>query len=220
MSSAIRCASNRIGAATVASVDIVSRSLRQSCSHRQQQNVDVANISTGAVLASGRVAGRPIFHKEFGVFLAKLREEKTGWSQSDAARFGAKHSPLLTRQVILHLEAGKTKDPEPEVLRALATLYGVPYEDIARRFIAQRYSIRMGDLIRHSNDQGSAVRGFDVAAQARVLSAATELVEASEAFARTVQDVASRLRGDLANTTAQHTAGAPGKKPSHRVRAS
>lgn len=86
------------------------------------------------------VARRPIFHAEFGAYLADLRTQK-GWSQSDAARYGGKKSKLLTRQVLLHLEAGKTKDPDPEALRALALLYDVPYEQIVAKLVACRYGI-------------------------------------------------------------------------------
>lgn len=96
------------------------------------------------MLASTGVAGRPIFHADFGRYLIGLREAH-GWSQSDAARYGHKQNPLLTRQVLLHLEAGKTKDPDPEVLKALAALYGVPYVDVAGRFVALRYGIVIGD---------------------------------------------------------------------------
>lgn len=132
-------ASNRIGAAVNRlSVDIVSGSLPVRSSNRQQQKVDVANKCQQRVLASRGVAARPIFHAEFGRYLVELREQR-GWSQSDAARFGEKHG--LTRQILLHLEAGKTKDPEPSVLRAIATTYGAEYDDIARRFITYRYGI-------------------------------------------------------------------------------
>ena len=83
---------------------------------------------------------RPIFHAEFGKYLADLRD-KRNMSQSDAARFGRKLTPLLTRHVLLHMEAGKTKDPEPDVLRALAVLYEVPYEVIVEKLVACRYGI-------------------------------------------------------------------------------
>lgn len=90
------------------------------------------------VLGFPSVSKRPIFHAQFGEYLAGLREAK-GWNQSDAARFGVKKSKLLTRQVLLHLEAGKTKDPKPDVLRAVALLYGVPYEQIAAKHVACRF---------------------------------------------------------------------------------
>jgi transcriptional regulator with XRE-family HTH domain len=126
-----------------------------------------------AVLASAPVSARPIFHADFGRYLAKLREERTGWTQSDAARFGQKQNPVLTRQVLLHLEAGRTKDPEPEVLRALAQLYGVEYSEIAGRFVAQRYGIDIGhrDLPRHGRSGESTPHrgGVDVTAPTRVL---------------------------------------------------
>jgi hypothetical protein len=44
----------------------------------------------------------------------------------------------------LRLEQGKTKNPEPAVLRALARLYDMRYEELAGRFVEQRYGIIVG----------------------------------------------------------------------------
>jgi transcriptional regulator with XRE-family HTH domain len=171
---------------------------------RQQQNTDNVNNGPGRVLASAAVAGaRPIFHAEFGRYLAKLREDKTGWTQSDAARFGRRHSPALSRNVIVHLEQGKTKDPEPEVLRALANLYGVEYLEIVTRFIESRYRI---DLTRHTGSGRSAAQtgGIDVPSPTRVLtderlhaldgivSAATAIIELGEQIHAAGQTIIGR----------------------------
>jgi len=99
------------------------------------------------VLGFRSVSQRPIFHAEFGRYVAELRERR-GWSQSDAARFGGKKNPALTRQVLLHLEAGKTKDPDPEVLRAVALLYGVSYEQIVSKLVACRYGLTLETTVK------------------------------------------------------------------------
>lgn len=130
--------------------------MRSPC---QQQNVDNGNYFSRGVLASAQMVGRPIFHKQFGEFLAGLRKRK-GWTQSDAARFAEqRHLTALTRQVLLHLEAGKTKDPDPSALRDLAMLYGVAYEDIAGEFVAHRFGVQIAgrrDLSRHAQDRVSS----------------------------------------------------------------
>lgn len=141
MSSAISCALNRTGdAGLLGAVDIVSRSLRAASSRCQQHNADNVNNFRTAVLGCNPVAGRPVFHKEFGQYLIGLRNA-CRWSQSDAARFAKQQDLGITRQMILHLEKGKTKDPAPQALRDMAVLYGTPYEMIVWKFIECRYGL-------------------------------------------------------------------------------
>src|SRR6185503_14598728 len=45
----------------------------------------------------------------------------------------------LTRQVLLRLETGQTKNPEPQVLKAIAALYDLDYSDVVQRFVSARY---------------------------------------------------------------------------------
>jgi hypothetical protein len=47
----------------------------------------------------------------------------------------------LTRQILFRLERGQIKNPEPDVLQALAKLYEQPYPALAGRFLAKRYGI-------------------------------------------------------------------------------
>lgn len=71
---------------------------------------------------------RPVFYPDLGEYFEGLRAAE-GWSQSDAARFAAQRGlTALTRQVLLRLENGATKNPEPDVLRAVADLYGQDYQ--------------------------------------------------------------------------------------------
>ena len=144
------------------------------------------------MLASGYVRQRPIYYRELGDFFAALRP--TDWTQSDAARF-AKQRGLtpISRNVLLRLEKGQIKNPEPDVLKALATLYDMPYETLAGRFIEQRYGIRLGrDLPRHQSDQGSVPGGADVPATARILELEHRVTDYETAL-DSLQDVAKRL---------------------------
>ena len=97
---------------------------------------------------------RPIYHAEFGRYLVALRESNklmTGqpWTQSDAARFAAERGLPLTRLILRGLEEGKTKNPEADVLRAVADLYEVPYTDLVTRLVSSQFNLPLSDLSRH-----------------------------------------------------------------------
>jgi transcriptional regulator with XRE-family HTH domain len=108
------------------------------------------------MLGFAGVPARPIVYKNFGGYLARVRTEH-GWTQSDAARKARQRripgSP--TRQVLLHLEAGKTKNPDPSVLRAISTLYQISYEEVARTFLIEHLHVqadRYGVDVRTDDD--------------------------------------------------------------------
>jgi hypothetical protein len=93
------------------------------------------------------VPKRPVFSKELAHFFVSLRDDK-GWGQRQAADFarrraenGERELKPLTRQVMLKLEAGKTKNVEPAILRAVAALYGKTYEEIVTAYIARRFDL-------------------------------------------------------------------------------
>lgn len=87
------------------------------------------------------MADRPVFHPELGTFFRRLREAK-GWNQSQAASQARRWKlNALTRQVLIRLETGKTKNPEPDVLLALARLYEWPPRELFARFLEARYGI-------------------------------------------------------------------------------
>jgi transcriptional regulator with XRE-family HTH domain len=86
---------------------------------------------------------RPIFHADLGAYFRELRAAK-GWGQAEAAHYAERrHLDAVTRQVLLRLEVGKTKNPEPEVLRAVAYLYGVTYEELVIRCVEAQYEVEM-----------------------------------------------------------------------------
>jgi transcriptional regulator with XRE-family HTH domain len=101
------------------------------------------------------VRERPVRFKELGEFFLALRTAR-GWTQSEAVRFARQRGhAALTRQVLLRLERGQTKNPEPEVLQAIAALYGEPYQRVLGRFLAQRYGIDIGEGAQVKSDSSA-----------------------------------------------------------------
>ena len=49
----------------------------------------------------------------------------------------------ITQQVLLRLEHGKTKNPEPEILRGVSHLYGVAYEDLVVRCVEAQFGVEL-----------------------------------------------------------------------------
>lgn len=129
-------------------LDVVSDDWRGECFHLRTRdygqsfasvNNNQQRLVTNAnkrLVASLRMPARPTFHPSLGQLFINLREAQS-WTQSDAARF-AKQRGLraLSRQVLIRLEAGKTKLPDRSVLEGLATLYSVNYESLAAEVVA------------------------------------------------------------------------------------
>lgn len=108
----------------------------------------------------------------------------------------------VSKGVLLGLEKGRTKNVDPDVLRDLAALYELPYEELVRRFVEHRYGLTRRDLVRHSEDQTSNLptEGGSPDVPASVSrSLVSEVVELRNRVARyealvdPLQDVASRL---------------------------
>lgn len=157
-----------------------------------------ATLQTGPVLASADVAKRPVFYKDLAKFLEDLRTEK-GWGQSQAADIAQRRGlTVATRQKILRLETGKTKNIDPEVLRAVADLYERPYLELVGHVVAERYGIdlasgrdlsrQIGELQRASHLSG----GSDGPDPPRVQQLERRLQE-YETLVGEMQDVAGRL---------------------------
>ena len=102
----------------------------------------MSTVATSPVLASAEVAReRPVRFRGLGDFFLHLRAAR-GWNQSDPARFAAqKGIGGFTRQMWLRLERGQTKDPDPGVLRSVAQLYELPYEELIRRVVSAKYGV-------------------------------------------------------------------------------
>jgi len=59
----------------------------------------------------------------------------------DAASRQKRKGPGLSRAKLSHYECGRIETLKPEILRLLATLYGVPYVELATRWFNDRYEI-------------------------------------------------------------------------------
>jgi transcriptional regulator with XRE-family HTH domain len=91
---------------------------------------------------------RPVHFKELGAFLVTVREQRD-WQQAEAAAMAQRRGlRALTRQVLLRLENGQTKSPDPAALQAVAELYELDYAELVVRMMAERYSVGR-DLLRH-----------------------------------------------------------------------
>ncbi len=133
------------------------------------------------------MAKRPVFWPELAKFFQELREAK-GWGQRQAADIAQRQGlRVLTRQVLLRLETGQTKNPKPEVLRAVAMLYDVPYEAITTRVA--------GDVFAMPSAGRGKRRGSNVeleAARARIRELEDE-VRLYEAFLRQARALSEEL---------------------------
>ncbi|MDP2320714.1 MAG: helix-turn-helix transcriptional regulator [Acidobacteriota bacterium] len=141
---------------------------------------------------------RPVFHRDLGLFFTALREAK-GWKQAQAADVAARRRIAVSYQTIRGIEEGKTKNADPEALRAIAKLYDHPYELIAAEVFRARYGVQAvgSDLIWQSVEEGSGLPTHtgDPAhdpASARILEL-ERLVREQEIALGKVQDVASQL---------------------------
>jgi transcriptional regulator with XRE-family HTH domain len=96
-----------------------------------------------AITIQGVPRHRPVFHPEFGETLKGLRESK-GWRQREAADIAQRKGyRRLSRQIMLRLERGQVKNPNPDVLRDVAAFYGVEYAALAAQFTALTYGVRI-----------------------------------------------------------------------------
>lgn len=91
---------------------------------------------------------RPVFYPELGAFFTELRTNRAWTMRQTAALADRKGLNALTRQVLFRLEKGQIKNPEPDVLQAVAQLYDVPYPELVTRFVSRRYGI---DLASNKN---------------------------------------------------------------------
>lgn len=95
---------------------------------------------------------RPVFHPELGDLFRELRTQR-GWTMRQAALLSRERGYVaLTRQILFRLERGQIKNPEPEVLKALALLYEMPYEVLAGQFVARRYGLPISNTEAHTDE--------------------------------------------------------------------
>ncbi|HXG71479.1 MAG TPA: helix-turn-helix transcriptional regulator, partial [Gemmatimonadaceae bacterium] len=148
------------------------------------------------------MAKRPVFFPDLGDYFRALRLAK-GLGFNQAVEHAHQRGMAgLTKQVLFGLEHGQTKDPEPDALRAVADLYGVPYRDVVARVSGAKYRC---DLIGHAGEGTSNLTkgGADVPAsdQAHIRGLEAELRDRDRrhtAAIRAMRDVTRRLANALA----------------------
>jgi transcriptional regulator with XRE-family HTH domain len=86
-----------------------------------------------------------VFFPALGAYFVSLREAR-GWNQSQAGDIAARRKIPITYQALRGLEEGKTKSPEPELLRAVSELYDVPYEQVVGRVLFERYGVTVQEV--------------------------------------------------------------------------
>lgn len=157
MSSAISCPLNRTVGDCVFIANQKVVDLGWQCQQQVATRVNNANYGGGNI---GRaLTERPVFHKGLGEFFRGLREAR-GWNQRQAAEIaGRRGLDGLTRQVLLRLENGRTKNPEPSVLRALARLYDMTYAKMAARVVAVRFELD----VQRVDEKGMAITDSEAA---------------------------------------------------------
>src|SRR5262245_41080874 len=152
---------------------------------------------------ASRVRKRPVFHEKLGQFFKALRESR-GWTMRQAAEL-AKRKGLkeLTRQVLLRIEKGQTKHPEPATLQALAGLYDQDYATLVALYIEEQYGVSARDLGR-----GAGGEGWSLARESATPSSAagTRILELERARAER-DALVSAIEGvhqDLRNILSAH----------------
>jgi len=137
---------------------------------------------------------RPVVLPNLAKYLIGLRNLKR-WKQSQAASMAARRKLPVSYTAIRWLEEGKNQNPEPELLKGLADLYDTSYEDLAARFIDERYGLhpKSNDLVRHGREEGSETSpggSPDVPASARRIAELQARIDSYEIELGSMQDVA------------------------------
>lgn len=157
---------------------------------------------------------RPVFNRDLGLFLEQLRVGR-GWTLRGAASFAARKQIALTYQVLFRMEKGQVKNPEPAVLKALAALYDVDYDDIVKRFVTKRHAVAdaigavsaqepspVDQRVRLLEEQARALRGLVARARRQAIGlvattmevpSTADLLELWSEFTETQRDAALKL---------------------------
>ena len=89
----------------------------------------------------------PVFYKgKLGRYFRDLRESH-GWSLRRAVLVAEQRQLPVRLGALRWLEAGLIKNPEPELLRALSSLYGEPYGNIVQEVARQVFRIEPQELL-------------------------------------------------------------------------
>ena len=105
------------------------------------------------------VKHRPTFYKgKLGQYFRGLRENR-GWTLSRAVFLARQRKLSVGLSALKWLEGGLTRNPEPELLRALSTLYGEPYGSMVQEVAKHVYAIKLRQLL-EGTTLPTSVEGF------------------------------------------------------------
>ena len=91
---------------------------------------------------------RPTFYKgKLGQYFRDLRKNR-GWTLNRAVHIAGQRNLPVGLSALKWLEGGLTKNPEPELLRALSSLYEEPYGNIIQEVARQVFRIEPQELLR------------------------------------------------------------------------
>ena len=101
-------------------------------------------------------------HEKFGGFVRSLRQRLPTLSQPNAElkaeRLGL---GLVSQGRLSYLERGENDNPDPEMLREMAQLYGVTYESILSEWISDKYEVDPSRLSAGAATPApTAIKGF------------------------------------------------------------
>ena len=89
----------------------------------------------------------PVFYEgKLGQYFRDLRESH-GWSLRQAVLIAEQRRLPVKLGALRWLEGGLTKNPEPELLQALSSLYGEPYRNIIQEVARQVFHIEPRELL-------------------------------------------------------------------------
>ena len=101
----------------------------------------------------------PVFYEgKLGQYFRDLREEQ-GWSLRQAVRIAEERRLPVGLGALRWLEGGFTKNPESDLLRGLAKLYGVPYGTLVQEVNRHVFAIALTELL-EGTPPPTSVEGF------------------------------------------------------------
>lgn len=111
---------------------------------------------------------RPVFHPELGAYFQGLRARRKLASLRVAERVAAELDLDVKYTDLQRLEAGKTLNPDPSLIRDLSALYKRPYEELVAKFVEARFGTTVEKLGRAlggpAEPVGISVSGSDFGA--------------------------------------------------------
>ena len=99
-------------------------------------------------IGSSRVPRQPpvVHNRRLGEYFRNLRRN-LGWNLSRAVLIAEQRKLPVSRGALRWLEGGLTKNPEPELLRALSSLYDEPYGNMVQEVARQVFGVDPQELL-------------------------------------------------------------------------